>query len=80
MAGVVFSKGSGVNDSIFGKSQEPIRAIIEQNVEAFEKGRSQIDNIFVVEKTCLLYTSPPIDTSPDQGLDEIIRMLEEWDG
>jgi len=51
MAGVVFSKGSGVNDSIFGKSQEPIRAIIEQNVEAFEKGRSQIDNIFVVEKT-----------------------------
>lgn len=51
MAGVVFSKGSGVNDSIFGKSQEPIRALIEQNVEAFENGRSQIDNIFVVEKT-----------------------------
>ena len=36
MAGVVFSKASGVNDSIFGKSQEPIKAIIEERLEALE--------------------------------------------
>ncbi len=28
MAGIIFSKGSGLNDSIYGKSQEPIRAVI----------------------------------------------------
>lgn len=51
MAGIVFSKASGVNDSIFGKSQEPIRALIESQVEAFENGRSVIDKVFVMEKT-----------------------------
>ena len=39
MAGIVFSKASGVNDSIYGKSQEPIKALIESRVEAFEKGK-----------------------------------------
>ena len=28
MAGIIFSKGSGLNDSIYGKSQEPIRAVM----------------------------------------------------
>lgn len=48
MAGIVFSEGSGVADSIFGKSQEPIRAIIEQNVEAFQEV-SMIDKIFYMD-------------------------------
>ena len=43
--GVIFSQGSGVADSIFGKSQDPIHAIIEQGVEAFEQN-SQLANIF----------------------------------
>lgn len=28
MASVIFSKSSDVNNSIFGKSQEPVRAVI----------------------------------------------------
>lgn len=51
MAGIVFSKASGLNDSIYGKSQEPIKALIESRVEAFESGRSVIKNIFVTETT-----------------------------
>jgi hypothetical protein len=51
MAGIVFSKASGVNDSIYGKSQEPIRALIESRVEACEKGKSVLREIYVMEKT-----------------------------
>ena len=50
MAGIIFSKGSGLNDSIYGKSQEPIRAVIEKNVEAFEQ-QSQIKNVFFMDST-----------------------------
>ena len=37
MAGIVFTEGSGVADSIFGKSQAPIRMFLEKRGEAFEK-------------------------------------------
>ena len=37
MAGITFSEGSGVNDSIFGKSQAPIRKFLEKRGEAFEQ-------------------------------------------
>ena len=37
MANIVFSEGSGVNDSIFGKSQAPIRQFIEKKGEQFEQ-------------------------------------------
>jgi len=47
---MIFSKGSGVADSIYGKSQEPIRAVIQQGVEAFEQN-SQIKNLFCMEKS-----------------------------
>ena len=30
MAGIIFSEGSGLNNSVYGKSQEPIRAMIEK--------------------------------------------------
>lgn len=36
MANIVFSEASGVNDSIFGKSQAPIRQFLEKRGEAFE--------------------------------------------
>lgn len=36
MANITFSEGSGVNDSVFGKSQEPIKMFIEKRAEAFE--------------------------------------------
>ena len=37
MAGIIFSKSSGLNDSIYGKSAEPIMMLIEQKAEAFEE-------------------------------------------
>ena len=48
MAGIIFAEGTGLNDSVFGKSQAPIKALIEQNVEAFEK-QSMIDKIFFMD-------------------------------
>ena len=50
MAGIIFSKASGVNDSIFGKSQEPIKAIINQKKELFEQ-KSMISKIFYMDKS-----------------------------
>lgn len=50
MAGIVFTQTSGLNDSIYGKSQAPIKAIIEQNVESFQE-RSLIDKIFYMDET-----------------------------
>ena len=42
---VIFSKSSGLNDSFFGKSQEPIRMLLEKDVEAFEQ-MSAIPKLF----------------------------------
>ncbi|MBQ7646971.1 MAG: hypothetical protein IJS94_06860, partial [Clostridia bacterium] len=50
MAGIVFSKASNLNDSIFGKSQEPILMTIETKAEAWEE-KSQLKNIFMTEKS-----------------------------
>ncbi|MEG2939604.1 MAG: hypothetical protein RR829_05195 [Oscillospiraceae bacterium] len=48
MAGIIYSEGSGLNNSIFGKSQFPIRSVISQNTEAFE-ALSLISKIFVMD-------------------------------
>ena len=45
MAEIIYSQGSGLNDSMFGKSQEPIKAVISDMTEAFQK-KSQLKNIF----------------------------------
>ncbi len=50
MASIIFSEGSGIADSAFGKSQEPIKALIESNVEAFEE-QSAIDKVFSMTTT-----------------------------
>lgn len=50
MAAIIYSEGSGVADSMFGKSQEPIKALIEQNVEAFQEF-SALDKIFNMDTT-----------------------------
>ena len=47
---LIFSEGSGLADSIFGKSQAPIRAIIEQGVEAFAE-QSMISRIFYMDQS-----------------------------
>ena len=48
MSEIIFSQGSGLNDSLFGKSQDPIKAVITDKAEEFERG-SQIKNIFGME-------------------------------
>ena len=50
MANIVFSEASGVTDSIFGKSQAPIRRFIEKRGEAFEQ-ESVVKKIFSMEKS-----------------------------
>ena len=35
MAGIIFSVASGVNDSVFGKLQDPLKAFIERENEAW---------------------------------------------
>lgn len=48
MAGITFSEGSGLQDSVFGKSQAPIRMIIEANAQACEEN-SVLPHIFNME-------------------------------
>ena len=50
MANIVFSEASGVNDSIFGKSQAPIRQFIEKKAEAFE-AESIVKQLFRQDKS-----------------------------
>lgn len=45
MANITFSEGSGLNDSIFGKSQAPIRMFLEKRGEAFEQ-QSMLPHVF----------------------------------
>lgn len=44
---MIFSKASGLNDSIYGKSQDPIRMFLMEREEVYKKG-SMIDKIFSV--------------------------------
>ena len=50
MANITFSEASGVNDSIFGKSQAPIRMMIMKRGEAFE-AESVAEKIYVKRKS-----------------------------
>ena len=48
--GITFTINSGVNDSIFGKSQAPIRMFIESQGELFEQA-SPLKNLFGMDKS-----------------------------
>lgn len=50
MAGLTMTKVGGFNDSIFGKSAEPISMVMEKDIEAFEQ-RSALKNIFDMKKS-----------------------------
>lgn len=50
MAGIIFAEGTGLNDSVYGKSQAPIKAMIEQSVESFQE-QSMIDKIYYMDTT-----------------------------
>ena len=50
MSGIIFSQASGLNDSVFGKSQEPIKSMITAGVESFEE-TSLLYKIFYMDKT-----------------------------
>lgn len=48
MASITFTEGSGVADSIFGKSQEPIKMLIESRGESFEQ-MSVLPKLFAMD-------------------------------
>lgn len=50
MAGIIFSEGSGLQDSIYGKVQAPVRMFIEKRGEAFE-AKSILPEIFYMDKS-----------------------------
>lgn len=50
MAGIIFSKASGLNDSVFGKSAEPIHMCMEKSAEAFEQMMA-VPKIFNIRKS-----------------------------
>ena len=45
MSGIIFSEGSGLNNSIYGKSQEPIKLFLEKRAEAYE-AKSVLPEVF----------------------------------
>ena len=45
MANITFTEGSGLQDSIFGKSQDPIKMFLEKRGEAFEQA-SMLPHLF----------------------------------
>ena len=59
---MIISKSSGVNDSAFAKSQEPIRMILEEQEEAFQK-MSIIDHIFFKDTTKDFAAKYTVETS-----------------
>jgi len=59
---MIFSKASGVNDSIYGKSQEPIKMMLEQQEEAFQK-MSIIDKVYFKDETKDFANKYTIETS-----------------
>ena len=48
--GIIFSESSGLNDPIFGFCQAPIRKMIEDKAEGWEK-KSMLEEFFHVETT-----------------------------
>ncbi len=50
MSNITFTEGSGLQDSIFGKSQAPIRMFIEKKGEAWEQ-QSMIKELFCVSSS-----------------------------
>ena len=51
MADVIFSAMSGKNDALFGKFEHPIKALIENESNAWEKKKNILDFLFNVEKS-----------------------------
>lgn len=50
MAGIIFTESAGLNDSVYGKSVQPIRRYIEKKAESFEE-KSVLDKLFAMEIT-----------------------------
>ena len=48
MAGMTFTEGSGLQNSVFGKSQEPIKLFLEKRGESWQQ-KSMLEEIFCME-------------------------------
>lgn len=59
---MIFSKASGLNESAYGKSQEPIRLMLEQQEEAYENN-SIISSVFFKDETDTFASKYTMETS-----------------
>ncbi len=50
MANITFSEGSGLNESIYGKSQASLRMLIENRAEAYEE-KSILNEVFMMDES-----------------------------
>lgn len=50
MANITFSEGSGLNDSIYGKSQAPLRMLIQSRAESYEE-KSILNEVFMMDES-----------------------------
>ena len=50
MANITFTEGSGLQDSVFGKSEAPIKMFLEKRAEAFEQ-TSILKELFDMERS-----------------------------
>lgn len=71
---LTFSEGSGLNDSVYGKCQAPIRMFLEKRGEAFEQ-ESVVERLFLMgtsenygdlltSMTAMAALSPWVRTAP----------------
>lgn len=48
---IIYSKLSGKNDALYGKFEHPIKALIQNESNAYEKNKSILDYLFNIEKS-----------------------------
>ena len=77
---ITFSEGSGLNDSVYGKCQAPIRMFLEQRGEMFEQ-QSVLKNLFLTTMTAMSGFEPVGENGayPVDGMQEGFNKLLVYD-
>ena len=79
MANIAFTEASELNNSIFGKSQAPIRRVIEKRAEALER-ESVVDKIFI-KSSSNHYAEKVTSLTATEGPKPVGEMgAHPWDG
>ena len=77
---IIFSEGSGLNDSIFGKCQAPIRMFLEKKAEAFEE-QSMLKEFFAIcdyfEITPVEFFDPKLNKEAVELIHSILKLSDK---